>query len=83
MSKEELKEIKEKLKDRIIVSDVCGGTQHQNEEEVKLIEHLENLQSRIDKTIELIHSILQEPEAYSGKDNVGNILSILQGEEVK
>ena len=42
-----------------------------------------DLQQRIDKTIELIHNILKNPEAYSGKDNVGNILSILQGEEVK
>ena len=42
-----------------------------------------DLQQRIDKAIELIHNILKNPEAYRGKDNVNNLLSILQGEEVK
>lgn len=41
-----------------------------------------DLQQRIDNTINLIHAILKNPEAYSGKDNVGNILSILQDEKV-
>ncbi len=39
------------------------------------------LQARIDKAIKLIHSILENPEAYNGKDNVNNILSILNGDD--
>ncbi len=49
----------------------------------ELIGVYDNLLQKIDKTIELIHSILENPEAYSGKDNVNNLLSILKGEEVK
>ena len=48
-------------------------------------ETMENFENKktIHRAIELIYSILKNPEAYSGKDNAGNLLKILQGEEEK
>ncbi len=68
MTKERFKEIKENLSRRIMYTEICGGTQYQNQEELELINYINELEKQRKQAIELNNKIIEEYKLNCGNE---------------